>query len=104
MTDKKALKYYSKFSTYTAEPITDKPLIDQIDNSTLIAFFRCSSCTTCLWRENVIDKDKNPNHDIDFCSRMHEKFNLIDMVSYLGYSKEGRYRDKTPKYEGVENG
>lgn len=99
MTDKKALEYYAKFETYMAEPITDNPLIDRIDNPTLMAFFRCNSCTSCLWRENVIDKDPNEDHDIDFCSRMHEKFNLIDMVSYLGYSKEGRENDRYPEYK-----
>ena len=99
MNSTEAMEYYSKFKTYTAEPITEEPLIDKIDNATLIAFFRCNSCTTCLWRKNVIDKDKNENHDHTFCSRMHDKVNLIDMVSYLGYSKEGQ-NSKYPRYEG----
>ena len=93
-------EYYSFFQTYTAEPINDDPLLSRIDPSTLIAFFRCDSCTTCKWREEVIDNDKNDRHDIHFCSQMHERYNLIDMVSYLGYSKEGRENDKTPVFEG----
>ena len=99
MTDRKTLAYYSKFPTYTAQPIEKEPLLHRIDPATLIAFFRCNSCTSCLWRENVIDKDKNPRHTIEFCSYMHDKVNLIDMVSYLGYSKEGRELDVTPRYE-----
>ena len=99
MNSTEAMEYYSKFKTYTAEPITEEPLIDKIDNATLIAFFRCNSCTTCRFREQVIDKDKNPHHDIEFCSKMHDKVNLIDMVSYLGYSKEGRETDKVPRFE-----
>ena len=98
MTDKSALEYYAKFSTYHSEPITESPLLDWIDSPTLIAFFRCDSCTSCLWREQVIDKDANPDHDIHFCSRMHEKHNLIDMVSYLGYSREGQENRFTPQF------
>lgn len=103
MTDKSALKFYAKFNTYISEPITENPLIDQIDNSTLIAFFRCNSCTSCLWRKNIIDKDVNPDHDVHFCSYLHEKHNLIDMVSYLGYSREGQEQQKSPMFrsEGV---
>ena len=99
MTDPESLKYYSKSKTYTAEPIVDEPLISKIDPATLIAFFRCNSCYTCKWRSEVIDKDANRYHDIEFCSRMHDRVNLIDMVSYLGYSKEGREKDQTPRYE-----
>ena len=102
MTEKSALKYYSKFETYQSEPITNKPLLDRIDNATLISFFRCNSCTTCKWREEVIDKDKNPKHDIQFCARMHERVYLIDMVSYLGYSKEGREKDTYPMFKEQE--
>ena len=103
MTDNKAMEYYSKFNTYTAKPITENPLIDRIDKATLIAFFRCNSCVSCLWRENVIDKDPDRNHTIDFCSRMHDRVNLIDMVSYLGYSKEGRKGDSYPQFKEIKN-
>ena len=99
MNDQEAMEYFSRFKTYRAKPIVDKTLISQIDYATLIAFFRCNSCTSCLWREKVIDKDKDERHDIHFCARMHDKGNLIDMVSYLGYSKEGRERDQVPRYE-----
>ena len=99
MTDRKALNYYAKFKTYVSEPVADNPLISQIDTPTLIAFFRCNSCTSCLWRENVIDKDANEDHDIHFCSRMHEKHNLIDMVSYLGYSRDGQENRLYPKFK-----
>lgn len=103
MNDREALKYFARFKTYTPEPIVEEPLIHRIDYPTLIAFFRCNSCTSCLWRENVIDKDADERHDIHFCARMHDSHNLIDMVSYLGYSKEGRERDVYPKYEEVKH-
>lgn len=90
---------YAGYVPYEAHPIEDNPLFDRIDKATLIAWFRCNSCYTCKWRKEVIDKD--PEHDIDFCSRMHEKWNIIDMCSYLGYSKEGREKDVTPKYMGA---
>jgi hypothetical protein len=85
-----------KDKAYISEPIVGEPLLDKIDNATLIAWFRCNSCLTCRFREQVIDKDKNK--DIRWCSKTHEKCNIIDMVSYLGYSKEGRNGDVYPQY------
>jgi len=89
---------YEGFIPYKAQPIKEKPLLDQIDSATLIAWFRCNSCYTCMFRAKVIDKD--PKHTIKDCAKWHDKANIIDMVSYLGYSKEGREGDTTPAYEG----
>ena len=77
---------YEGFEPYVAKPVTDKPLIQSIDNPTLIAWFRCNSCYTCLWRKNVIDKD--PDRDIRWCARTHNSPHIVDMVKYLGYSEE----------------
>lgn len=77
---------YDGIEPYVAEPITEKPLIQNIDNPTLIAWFRCNSCYTCLWRKNVLDND--PDRDISWCAKTHDRVNIVDMVRYLGYSKE----------------
>ena len=71
---------------YEAEPIVEEPLLDRIDSATLIAWFRCNSCLTCKWREQVIDRDIN--RDIHWCARTHNRLNIVDMVKYMGYSKE----------------
>ena len=77
---------YEGFEPYSAVPIEELPLMDRIDHATLIAWFRCNSCYTCKWRKEVIDKD--PNHDIRWCASTHDRLNIVDMVRYLGYSKE----------------
>lgn len=82
----KNIDTYEGFEPYVAQPIVPEPLIQQIDTPTLIAWFRCNSCYTCLWRKNVIDQD--PDHDIKWCSNKHKHYNIVDMVRYLGYSKE----------------
>ena len=99
MTDGKAKEYYEKFGTYTAQPITEKPLLGRISAEALIAWFRCNSCTSCRWRKEVIDEDRDENHDIHFCSRMHEKHNIVDMVSYLGYQREGQENWHSPRFK-----
>lgn len=75
-----------KEKTYKAHPIVENPMINQIDNETMIAWFRCNSCFTCRFREKVIDPD--PHKTIHWCSKTHEKHNIVDMVEFLGYSKE----------------
>ena len=77
---------YKGFEPYEAHPITDEPLLDQIDKATLIAWLRCNSCYTCKWRKEVIDKA--PDRDIHWCARTHDRGHIVDMVRYLGYSKE----------------
>ena len=75
-----------KMEIYNAHPIVEEPLIEKIDASTLIAWFRCNSCFTCKFREQVIDTD--PEKDIRWCARTHDRLNIVDMVKFLGYSKE----------------
>ena len=77
---------YKGFEPYEADPIIKEPLLDRIDKATLIAWFRCNSCYTCKWRKEVIDKD--PDQDIHWCARTHDRAYIVDMVKYLGYSKE----------------
>jgi len=87
MSEKKIKKDpYEGFEPYVSEPAVEKPLLQNINNPTLIAWFRCNSCFTCLWRKNVLDKD--PDHDIHWCASTHDRLNIVDMVRYLGYSKE----------------
>ena len=90
---------YEGFVPYEAQPITENPLLEKVSKQALIAWFRCNSCYTCKWRSEVLDND--PDHDIHDCANWHDRCNNIDMVSYLGYSKEGRERDVYPQYKGV---
>ena len=71
---------------YKAKPLKEKPLLDELDSETIIAWFRCNSCITCLFRKNVIDQDEDV--DIYWCSKMHEKSRICEMCNFLGYSKE----------------
>ena len=103
MTSKESIDYYNQFKTYETKPIVSHPLLDSISKEALIAWFRCNSCTSCKWREEVIDKDADINHDIHFCSRLHRDHNHIDMVSYLGYSKEGLDNMNTPRFAEVSD-
>lgn len=77
---------YSDVEVYIAEPTVEKPILQNIDNPTLIAWFRCNSCLTCKWRKEVLDND--PVHSIQWCAKMHNRENIVNMVEYLGYSKE----------------
>jgi hypothetical protein len=93
---------YIGFDVYNSQPITESPLIEQIDTATLISWFRCNSCLSCKFRKEVLEKDTSNIHDIHWCARMHKKENIIDMVSCFGYSKEGREHDITPRFERRE--
>ena len=84
---------------YEAKPNTERPLLDRIDNATLISWFNCNSCLTCKWRKEVLDKDQNKAHDINWCSRLHERRNICDMVPYLGYATEGIEKLIYPKFQ-----
>ena len=75
-------------TAYRARPTKVNPLLHRIDNATLVAWFRCAGCSTCLWRERVLDADKDPFHDLRWCHRMHERANIDGMVRYFGYSRE----------------
>lgn len=74
-----------KEEIYEAKPITENPIIDNIDSATLIAWFRCNSCLTCKWREKVVDN--HPTLDIHQCSKMHHEKRYL-MPELLGYSFE----------------
>ena len=72
--------------TYISKPIVDKPLLDTISKPALIAWFRCNSCPSCKFREEVIDD--HPKVDIHWCSATHQSYNIVDMVEFLGYKRE----------------
>ena len=75
-----------KEKTYISKPIVDKPLLDTISKPALIAWFRCNNCTSCKFREEVIDD--HPKVDIHWCSDTHLSYNIVDMVEFLGYERE----------------
>ena len=75
-----------KEKTYISKPIMDNPLLDTISKTALIAWFRCNSCPSCKFREEVIDA--LPKVDIHSCSRSHQRYNIVDMVEFLGYERE----------------
>lgn len=74
-----------KEEIYEAKPITENPIIDNIDSATMIAWFRCNSCLTCKWREKVIDN--HPKYTIHDCNKMHSEKRYL-MPELLGYSFE----------------
>ena len=75
-----------KEKTYISKPIVDKPLLDTISKPALIAWSRCNSCSSCKFREEAIDD--HPKVDIQWCSRTHQSYNIVDMVEFLGYKRE----------------
>lgn len=75
-----------KLEIYKAHPVVEKPLLDNMDKETIVAWFRCNSCLTCRFREKVVDE--HPTLTIKGCARMHERCNIVYMVELLGYSKE----------------
>jgi len=77
---------YEGHKIYIAKPKHEITRLDVLSDTALIAWFRCNSCYSCKFRQEVIDND--PEMDIDRCSKMHDRPNIIDMVDYLGYTKE----------------
>ena len=75
-----------KEKTYISKPIVDKPLLDTISKPALIAWFRCNSCISCKFMEEVIAD--HPNADINWCSATHQRYNIVDMVEFRGYERE----------------
>ena len=75
-----------KERTYISKPIVDKPLLDTISKPALIAWFRCNSCISCKFREEVIDE--HPEVDINWCHETHLSYYIVDMVEFLGYKRE----------------
>ena len=71
---------------YKAKNRVENPLLDSMSNEAIIAWFRCNSCLTCAFRAEVVDD--HPTLTTKGCSRMHEKCNIVDMVDFLGYTKE----------------
>ena len=75
-----------KEKIYISKPIVENPLLDTISKPALIAWFRCNSCFSWKFREEVIDD--HPKVDIQWCSRTHQSYNIVDMVEFLGYERE----------------
>ena len=75
-----------KEKVFISKPIVDDPLLDRISKPALIAWFRCNSCLSCKFREEVIDD--HPTADIRWCSMTHQSYNIVDMVEFLGYKKQ----------------
>ena len=99
MLTKEQQEVYKDFTPYKAVPTEPTTLMDVMSSAALIAWFRCNSCYTCQFRAEVLEKDADPNHDIHWCSKTHDRANIIDMVSYLGYTKEGREGDREPHFD-----
>lgn len=72
--------------TYIAKPDVASPLLDSISKEALIAWFRCNSCLSCAFREQVVDP--HPLLTTLKCSDMHTRHNIVDMVDLLGYTRE----------------
>lgn len=75
-----------KEEIYKAKKRVENPLLDSMSKEAIIAWFRCNSCLTCAFREEVVDN--HPTLTTKGCSRMHDKCNIVDMVEFLGYTKE----------------
>lgn len=75
-----------KEKVFISKPIVDDPLLDRISKPALIAWFRCNSCLSCKFREEVIDN--HPDVGIHWCSRTHDSPHFVDMVEFLGYKKQ----------------
>lgn len=73
-----------EIDVYEAKPIVDSPILDSMDPACIIAWFRCNSCYTCRFKDVLDAYGKT----IMWCGRTHERCNIVDMVEFLGYSKE----------------